>query len=250
MPVDAVCSHCGAEYRLKDRMAGRKIPCRKCNRQFTASSSPASHGQTHRQRQPTVSSAEFRDVQRGVGLAYLSVIVIILSALALQAAAAMTRSGAAPRQLILFPLFFLVIGNILSIVGHFRCLSVPPACHAKFLIFTVVCTELSGVFLRIIGTLSASQPLTLFADLLLTVSCICFLLFLRQVSQRIGDQISVSRVRVIFVCGLGFIPVAWIGVLLIRPLLLLAFVMLLVGFVTWLMLLHRLTGRLKTATIA
>src|SRR5437588_11975421 len=35
MPIDAVCSHCQASYRLADNMLGKQVRCKKCQQPFT-----------------------------------------------------------------------------------------------------------------------------------------------------------------------------------------------------------------------
>jgi len=106
------------------------------------------------------------------------------------------------------------------------------------------------VLLLLAGWWTGRSGLTILGGLSLLVSSVCFLLFLRRVSQGIGDDTSVRRVSLIFFCCVGTFPVLLLAALL-QPLglwhiVLLPPIMLLVGGIAYLMLLRRLTHTLKS----
>jgi len=195
-------------------------------------------------------------VSRGISFVYYGLYLIVASILVGMLggglAGGMVASGSSAGVGLGIIVIFLVgamifLGTICGFAGRIMCLEVPDGFVGKRAIYGAVAFDLASLAITLTGWSTQLPPV---ADLLYSLmgiaATILFLVFLKRVAQHINDQKSEQRAGNVLKIGVGIFVVIILSAFL-PPLLLIAGVLLLVGFVMYIRLLISLRESLRTA---
>jgi hypothetical protein len=137
----------------------------------------------------------FQHVSSGLGLIYTSLVLLFLAILGGTILSA--ALGGNP-MVLLGMMGVIILAQVMSIVGQFRCLDVPEKVKATGAIYTAVALAVTSIVLSIataIPALGAPAWANQVAQLLSTVGSFCFLIFLIRLADFLGDPKQISRAR-------------------------------------------------------
>jgi hypothetical protein len=149
-------------------------------------------------------------VAQGLGLIYLSIIVILASLIlmfflgiafaAAEAPAAAQRgaTGGVPVVVMLGGLG-IIVGYILSLVGSFMCLATPAETGAKGLITVSVVMMVLSLVLNVGNFFVENRGTESLASLFSVIGGICFIIFLKRLAQFIGATHLAQRAKNILI---------------------------------------------------
>lgn len=138
-------------------------------------------------------------------------------------------------------------GAVLGFVGRIMSLDCPEDFSGKKLIYGAVFFDVIVITLRVMSWFTTLRPIVeTLSQLSNLAATILFLVFLKQVAQYIHDAKSEGSAANVLKIGLGVFVSMLLGIFL-PPLFLLAILLLLIGFLAYIMLLIRLRESLQTA---
>ena len=144
------------------------------------------------------------------------------------------------------PIMF-IAGTILGLVGRIMCLSVPDDFSAVGVIYAAVICDVTVVLISAAGWIvDLPELVSSLSSLLTLASIILFLVFLMKISAYIDDNASLQRAGNVLLLLIATFVAVIVGVFL-PPLLIVALLMAIVGFIMYVLLLMGLMKSLKAA---
>ena len=144
------------------------------------------------------------------------------------------------------PIMF-IVGTILGLVGRIMCLSVPDDFSAVGVIYAAVICDVTVVLISAAGWIvDLPELVSSLSSLLTLASIILFLVFLMKISAYIDDNASLQRAGNVLLLLIATFVAVIVGVFL-PPLLIVALLMAIVGFIMYVLLLMGLMKSLKAA---
>lgn len=192
--------------------------------------------------------SELQKVQKGVSYVYYGLYLMVGSIFV-----AMVGGG----TLVVLPIvglaliaatpLMIIAGSVLSFIGRLKCLSVPDQCSATGVIYTAVVCDVIAIVISAASWFTELPPLASSLNALLTLTAsILFIIFLKKIAAFIRDSVSEKRSSNVLNLGIATFVAMIIGIFF-PPLIILAFVMMIVGFIIYVKLLISLKESLKTA---
>ncbi len=192
--------------------------------------------------------SELQNVQKGVSYVYYGLYLMVGSILvAMLGAGIMMALPTAGLVLIAAAPLMIIAGSVLSFIGRIKCLSVPGDCAATGVIYTaVVCDVIAILISAVSWFIELPQLVSTLSALLTLAASVLFLIFLKKIAAFIRDSVSEKRSSsVLNLCIATFVTMI-IGVFF-PPLLIVAFIVMIVGCIIYVQLLISLKESLKTA---
>lgn len=191
---------------------------------------------------------ELQSVQKGVSFVYYGLYLMVGSILVAIVGAAITVAlPPVGLALVAAAPLMIIAGSVLSFIGRLKCLSVPDECSATGVIYTaVVCDVIAILISAASWFVELPERASSLKALLTLAASILFLIFLKKISVFIRDSISEKRSSNVLNLGIATFVTMIIGIF-IPPLIILAFVMMIVGFIIYVKLLIGLKESLKKA---
>lgn len=191
---------------------------------------------------------ELQSVQKGVSFVYYGLYLMVGSfLLAMVGAGTIVVVPIVGLALVAAAPLMIIAGSVLSFIGRLKCLSVPDECSATGVIYTaVVCDVIAILISAASWFVELPERASSLKALLTLAASILFLIFLKKISVFIRDSISEKRSSNVLNLGIATFVTMIIGIF-IPPLIILAFVMMIVGFIIYVKLLIGLKESLKKA---
>ena len=192
--------------------------------------------------------SEFENVRKGINCVYYGLYLIIASVLVMMFGGAMIAvSPAAAMAIIAAAPLMIIAGTVLGLVGRIMCLSVPDNCAASNVIYAAVVCDVAALLITAAGwVVDVPQLVSSLSGLLPAVASILFLVFLKKVAARIRDDISEQRASTILKLGVAAVVTMILGVF-VPPVVIVAFLMIIISFFIYVRLLLSLRESLKAA---
>jgi hypothetical protein len=190
--------------------------------------------------------SEFENVRKGINCVYYGLFLIIASVLVMMFGGAMVAvSPTAALAIIAAGPLMIIVGTILGLVGRIMCLSVPDDCAASKVIYAAVVCDVAALLIFTAGwVVDLPQIVSSFGGLLPAAASILFLVFLKQIAAHIRDNVSEQRASTVLKLGIASFVTLILGEFL-PPLLIVAFLMMIVSFFIYVRLLLSLRESLK-----
>jgi hypothetical protein len=190
--------------------------------------------------------SEFENVRKGINCVYYGLFLIIASVLVMMFGGAMVAvSPTAALAIIAAGPLMIIVGTILGLVGRIMCLSVPDDCAASKVIYAAVVCDVAALLIFTAGwVVDLPQIVSSFGGLLPAAASILFLVFLKQIAAHIRDNVSEQRASTVLKLGSASFVTLILGEFL-PPLLIVAFLMMIVSFFIYVRLLLSLRESLK-----
>ena len=188
------------------------------------------------------------NVHKGVSCVYYGLYLIVGSILVIPVGVvAVMISPAAGLVVLAAAPLMIIAGTILCLVGRIMCLSVPDDFSAAGVIYAAVICDVSVVLSSAASWIVVLPELvSSLSPLLSLASTILFLVFLKKIAAYVDDNTSERRAGNVLNLLIGTCVTVILGVFL-PPLLIGAMLMVLVGFVMYVLLLMGLMKSLKAA---
>ncbi len=189
------------------------------------------------------------NVHKGVSCVYYGLFLIVGTILvAFVGGGVLMVSPAVGAVLVLgvVPIMF-IAGTILGLVGRIMCLSVPDDFSAAGVIYAAVICDVTVVLISAASWIvDLPELVSSLSSLLSLASTILFLVFLKKIAAYIDDNTSERRSGNVLNLLIATFVVVIVGVFL-PPLLIVAMLIALVGFIMYVLLLMGLMKSLKAA---
>jgi hypothetical protein len=193
--------------------------------------------------------SELANVHKGVSCVYYGWFLIvgtILVAFVGGGVLMVSPAVGAVLVLVVVPIMF-IAGTILCLVGRIMCLSVPDDFSAVGVIYAAVICDVTVVLISAAGWIvDLPELVSSLSSLLVLASTILFLVFLMKISAYIDDNASLQRAGNVLLLLIATFVAVIVGVFL-PPLLIVALLMAIVGFIMYVLLLMGLMKSLKAA---
>lgn len=192
--------------------------------------------------------SEFENVRKGINCVYYGLYLIIASVLVMMFGGAMIAvSPAAAMAIIAAAPLMIIAGTVLGLVGRIMCLSVPDNCAASNVIYAAVVCDVAALLITAAGwVVDLPQLVSSLSGVLPALASILFLVFLKKVAAHIRDDVSEQRASTILKLGVASVVTMILGVFL-PPVVIVAFLMMIISFFIYVRLLLSLRESLKAA---
>jgi hypothetical protein len=192
--------------------------------------------------------SEFENVRKGINCVYYGLYLIVVGFLVIIFGAAMLAvSPTAALAIVAAGPFMIIAGTVLGLVGRIMCLSVPDDCAASNVIYAAVVCDVAALLITTAGWVVDLPPIVnSLGGLLPAVASILFLVFLKKIAAHIRDGVSEQRASTILKLGIASVVTMILGVFL-PPVVIVAFLMMIVSFFIYVRLLLSLRESLKAA---
>ena len=192
--------------------------------------------------------SDFENVRKGINCVYYGLYLIIASVLVMMFGGAMVAvSPAAAMAIIAAAPLMIIAGTVLGLVGRIMCLAVPDNCAASNVIYAAVVCDVAALLITAASwVVDVPQLINSLSGLLPALASILFLVFLKKVAAHIRDDVSEQRASTILKLGVASVVTMILGVFL-PPVVIVAFLMMIVSFFIYVRLLLSLRESLKAA---
>lgn len=190
----------------------------------------------------------FENVRKGVNCVYYGLYLIVASVLVMMFGGAMVAvSPAAAMAIIAAAPLMIIAGTVLGLVGRIMCLTVPEVCAASTVIYAAVVCDVAALLISVAGwVVEVPQLINSLGGLLPALASILFLVFLKKIAAHISDNVSEQRASTVLKLGIASVVTMILGVFL-PPVVIIAFLMMIVSFFIYVRLLLSLRESLKAA---
>ena len=195
-------------------------------------------------------------VARGLGLMYTGIILFIATIILGLILVTILTAVAGAVGLVLSLTIAILVGLaalVMMIAGKLMCLATPEETGAKNLILASVVLDIIGFVISVVGSFTENGAASLLGSMIAFAAQVTFLLFLRQLSEFIGETQLVERARLLLTLlgitiGVNFIVLlgAFITIPLLGLLRFAAGVIGIVSFFLYLGLLNRLRNAIQS----
>jgi hypothetical protein len=195
-----------------------------------------------------MSTESLRPLHRGISLVYYGLYLIVASILVAMvgggvAAGVAGRAGALTVMILVGGMVF--VGTVLGFAGRVVCLNAPDDLSGKNLIYVAVILDVICLAITAAGWFTTLPGIAdQLHSLLALTATILFLVFLKSVAAYVSDSESERRAGNVLKIGVGVFFTMLVGVFF-PPLLLIALLLMLVGFVVYVLLLMGLRTSLS-----
>jgi len=188
------------------------------------------------------------NVHKGISCVYYGLYLIVVGILVtLVGAVAVVVSPVAVLVAIVAAPIMIIAGTILCLVGRIMCLSVPDDFSAAGVIYAAVICDVTVVLSSAASWIvDLPELVSSLSPLLWLASTILFLVFLKKIAAYVDDNNSKRRAGNVLNLLIGTFVTVILGVFL-PPLLIVAMLMVIVGFIMYVLLLMGLMKSLKAA---
>lgn len=279
MSIKVICA-CGKKFSAKDEFPGRKVKCPACQKvlslseakvekaslgdewdlggspkdDFDDAQAEASARSRGTKQFSALGSAQLESLRAtqvplGISLVYYSLALMLLAIIGIFVAPiALSGNLVLAVRVIVALGFLIIVGSLLSLIGTGLCLTAPDEMPGKGAIFFACALNAAAVLINVVSHFTTlSRWIVAWPNLLAITGFVCFLMFLKEVAEFMGNSELTSQAEGALNLGIALIVVMVLSIVsvFVMPLAgmllaLLGAILGLVGFLRYARLLHDL----------